>query len=158
MSVLVISNKIRVAAGISVHLYTNKLIKLKNMNCKFGIMNAAYRACKSHLKGNYLATFSVPNVVWQKWLKWHQSFFISKISIGNSSELKYILVKVSLFLSSSRCFSLVQITFLQWIRQIFWKQDNYIQSLILLMETTPFQFKINVLILFPLKYSKRKLI
>lgn len=66
--------------------------------------------------------------------------------------------KSACFLSSSRCFSLIQITFLQWIRQIFWEQDNYIQSLILLRETTPFQFKMNVLILFPLKCSKRKLI
>lgn len=58
MSVLVIPNQIRLAAGIFVHLYTNKLIALKNMKCKLTIKNAAHSACKSHLKGNYLDIFS----------------------------------------------------------------------------------------------------
>lgn len=58
MSVLVITNQIRLAAGISVHLYTNKLITLKNMKCKLRIKNAACSTCKSHPKGNYLDTFS----------------------------------------------------------------------------------------------------
>jgi len=59
MSVLVISNQITLAAGISVHFYTNKLITFKNMKCKLRIKNAARSACKSHLRGNYLATFSI---------------------------------------------------------------------------------------------------
>lgn len=59
MSVLVISNQIRLAAGISVHLYTNKLITFKNLKRKLRIKHAACRACKSHLRGIYLATFSI---------------------------------------------------------------------------------------------------
>lgn len=54
MSVLVRPNQVRAAAGISVHLYTNRQVSLK-----FRIKNAACSPCKSHLSDNYLATSSL---------------------------------------------------------------------------------------------------
>lgn len=75
MSVLVISNQIKLAVGISVQLPTNKLVSFKNMKCRFRIKNAAYDACKSRLRGNYLATFSVQVTVLASKLPHFKDFY-----------------------------------------------------------------------------------
>lgn len=148
MSVLVRPNQIRVAAGISVHLYTNRWISFKSR-----IKNAACSPCKSHLSGNYLATLSLQMTKLASKLLHFKDFywelFRTEVHPGLSQPGFWALPDV---FSCPNNLSLVNKT------DYSWEQDNYIQSLILLTETTPFQFKMIVLILFPLKCSKRKLI
>lgn len=94
MSVLVRPNQTRGAAGISIHLYTNRQISLK-----FRIKSAACSPCKSHLSGTYLATLCL-----------QMTKLASKLlhfkDVGNSSELKYIMIPVSLGFELFRWFFL----------------------------------------------------